>query len=369
MKNNLFSSKRPDYFYISILVILVIFGLVMLASASSDLAKKETGDSYYYLKHQIINGLLVGLAGFFLTFFINYRFWKKMAFILFILNIFSLILVFTSLGMDAKGASRWISIGNITFQPSEFLKLTLLLFLATWMGGGKGKKETTKGGLLPFLFFLGGSLFLVILQPSTTNAIIIGISALIMYFIAGAKYRLISATIILFIVSFAVLILLTPYRLNRIKSFLFPTQQDEQVLIYQSTQARLAIGAGGLTGVGFGQSTVKSNLPEPLADSIFAIIGEEFGFIGSFCLVVIFFLLILKGLIIAKKAPDNFGRLLAIGFTSVIGIQAFTNIGAVSGLIPLTGVPLPFISYGGTALAIFLTMGGIIANISKYAKK
>ncbi len=364
---HLSKTSSPDFAFLSLLIILVIFGLVMLTSASSDLAKTRLGDSLYYLKHQLITGLLVGIVGFLVGFFLFYRRWANLAIILLILNIIFLILVFTPFGIEAKGANRWLGYGSFSFQPGELLKLSFLIFLAFWISKSQTRGKSASQGLLPFLFLIGIVVGLLLLQPATTTAVLIAASAAIMYFIGGAKIKFLIALVLLGILIFTIVVSLTPYRMERIKSFLDreTNKLDEG---YQINQTLIAIGSGGLTGTGFGKSNIKMHLPEPLGDSIFAVIAEELGFIGSALLIIIFLLFIWRGFKIAKASPDNFSRLLAIGFSSLIGLQTFINIGAMTGIIPLTGVPLPFISYGGTALVVFLTMSGIMLNISKYRK-
>lgn len=356
----------PDYFFISIVAILAIFGLVMLSSASSDLAKARFGDSYYYIEHQIMNGLLVGIAGFLLGMFVPLKVWEKSSVWLFLGSIVLLILVFFPMfGIEMKGSERWLDLGFVSFQPGEVLKLTFLLFLSSWVARDKDRSKSVSRGLIPFLLILGVSVGLLFLQPATTIAVILTGAVLAAYFAAGAKIRYIVSIMLLGAISVAGLIYVTPYRLQRIKGFLDP-ESDPLGATYHINQSLTAIGSGGLWGVGFGNSTTKLKyLPEPIGDSIFAVIGEEFGFVGALFVISLFALFIWKGFMIAKNSRDVFSRSLGVGLTSLIGIQAFINIGAISGLIPLTGVPLPFVSYGGTALAVSLTMCGILANISR----
>jgi len=359
----------PDYTFIIVVGLLVIFGLVMLASASSDLAKEQFGNSYFYLKHQLIYGLSFGILGFAVTSFVYHQRFRKIATILLIINIVALILVFTPLGMNIKGATRWLEIGGFSFQPGEFLKLTFFIYLASWLSKKKSRTESFGAGLVPFLILSGSVTFLLIIQPSTTAAAILLIVSLAIYFMSGAKIRFIIGSILLGVFVLSLLIYLTPYRMQRITTFINP-EAEPLGSSYHINQSLNAIGSGGLTGVGYGQSTTKLNyLPEPIGDSIFAVIGEELGFIGAIGLLLLFLILTWRGFIIAKNTPDVFGRLLVIGFTSAIALQTLVNIGAISGFIPLTGVPLPFISYGGTALVVFMTMSGIIVNVSKYRRK
>jgi cell division protein FtsW len=340
----------------------------MLTSASSDLAKVRFGDGFYYLKHQLLYGFAVGLIGFLFTSFFYYRVWEKISVLLLILSLGLLVLVFTPLGLKIYGSERWLNLGGITLQPGEIVKLTFLIYLAAWVSKNKMRRRSVSEGFLPFLTLVGVVTLLLVMQPSTTTAVLIFGASLLTYFTAGARFRFLIAALFLSVLAFSLLIYFTPYRLERVLSFLNP-EADQLNKTYHINQALIAIGSGGLTGVGFGQSTTKLKyLPEPLSDSIFAVIGEELGFVGSLFVIIAFLIFVWRGLMIGKRAPDDFGRLMVTGFISLIGLQAFINIGAISGLIPLTGVPLPFISYGGTALAVFLTMGGIIVNVSKYRR-
>ncbi|MFH0806202.1 MAG: putative peptidoglycan glycosyltransferase FtsW [Candidatus Brennerbacteria bacterium] len=361
----------PDLAFLGAAVALVIFGLVMLASASSDLAQKEYGDSYYILIHQLTNGLLVGIAGFLVGTFVYYRTWEKFSIPILAIGIIALLLIFTPLMVAQKGGERWVSLGFFTFQPGELIKLALIVYLASWLARTPLRAKNFVEGFLPFLVLLGAVVTLLLMQPATSTAIIVTVGALVLYFMGGARFRFFALAALAVVIAFSVLFLTADqndYRMQRIKTFIGQTE-DPLDSGYHISQAKLAIGSGGLTGVGFGQSTTKLYyLPEPLGDSIFAIVGEEFGFVGSILLLAFFTVFVVRGFAIAKKAPDPFGRLVTIGFVSIIGFQTFVNVAAISGLIPLTGVPLPFISYGGTALAVVLTMTGIIVNISRHTR-
>lgn len=363
------TSYHPDYSIIFLVALLVIFGLVMLASASSNLGKVKFGDTYYYLRHQIINGLILGVIGFIIGSKIYYHRWEKIAIFLFILSIVFLLLVFTPLGIKSGGAVRWLKLGPITFQPAEILKLTFILYLAAWLGKNSERIKSFKAGFLPFIIISAIIAVLLLKQPATSTAVILLATALIIYFAAGGRLSYLLGAVILGTIALFLLIYLTPYRFERISSYLM---RDADILKsgYHLNQSLIAIGSGGLFGVGYGQSTTKIHyLPEPIGDSIFAVIAEELGFIGSISLLSIFILLILKILFLARKTGDKFAQLILVGFGSLIAMQTFVNIAAISGLIPLTGMPLPFISYGGTALTIFLTISGIIVNISKYTRR
>ncbi len=375
----MFKSKagyNPDYIFISCVIILVAFGLIMLSSASSDLGKIKFNDTYYYLKHQLLYGLSLGVAGFLFASFIHYRFWQKIAVPLLLISLLSLVLVFTPLGFSHGGANRWLNLGVLSVQPAELLKFSFIIYLAAWLSSKKERSSHRQtnilSGYLPFLIISGLVAFLIFIQPSTTTMVIIMAAGLLVYFISGARLSFVFGTICLGLLGLILIISITQdYRLARIetylKTFLGSEAIDSQTQGYHLNQALMAIGSGGVWGVGFGNSTTKFKyLPEPISDSIFAVIAEELGFVGAVFLIGIFILLFIRGIKIAKNSRDQFAKLATIGFISVIAIQTFINIAAISGILPLTGVPLPFISYGGTSLAVFLTMTGVIVNISKY---
>lgn len=363
-------ARQQDYFLLACFGLLVIFGLVMLASASANLGKLNFGDSYYYLRHQIYYGLSLGIIGFLIASHIYYGTYKNrifsVAFLLF--TCILLALVFSPLGFKAGGATRWLDFGPFSFQPAELLKLSLVIYMASWLARKDIRQKTLVSGLLPFAAVLCLVSVLLVFQHSTSPVVIIMAVALLMYFISGARLRYLLGIILAGVVALGLIVLITPYRFERVLTFLNP-EADPGGAGYHILQAKTAIGAGGVSGVGYGQSTVKNYLPEPIGDSIFAVIGEELGFIGSVVLVGLFAFLVIRIFLIAQKTSDPFGRLLLIGFGSVIGIQAAVNIGAMSGILPLTGTPLPFISYGGTSLAIFMTMMGIVVNVSKYSSR
>ncbi len=367
-KINSKTGHRPDYFLMAVVFVLTVFGLVMLASASSNLGKTQFNDSYYYLKHQIYNGLSVGLVGFFLGYSIYYGHLKKFALPLLIVGVIALALVFTKLGLTARNTNRWLALGPLRFQPAEIMKLAFVVYLAAWLSNPKLKRAANFiEGLLPFLLISGFIAILLLLQPATSTVMILLGTGIIVYFISGARWRYIIAIVLLAAAGFGAIILVTPYRMARITGFLNQSGNTENQN-YQVNQAMTAIGSGGITGVGYGQSASKiGSLPAPTDDSIFAVISEELGFIGAGSVVALFAILTFRLFWLARKTRDNFGRLILVGFGTVIALQSLTNMAAISGLIPLTGVPLPFISYGGTALAVFLTMSGIAVNVSKYS--
>lgn len=349
-----------------VVLLLIAFGLAMIASAGIAYSRSRFGDSYYFFKHQFFYGVLPGFFILYITQKINYNFWKKIAFPFFILSIILLILVFVpGVGSKVYGASRWLQLGPFSFQPSEMLKLSIIIYLSAWLESRTEKVKDFYEGLIPFLAIVGVVSFLLEKQPDMGTLGVIIFIAMSIFFISGAR---LSHMFLIFISGFAALGLLIKfesYRMDRFLVFLHP-ELDPRGIGYQINQALLAIGSGGIFGVGLGHSLQKFNyLPEPVGDSIFAIIGEELGMVGILILILLFLALAVIGFRIAKNAPDRFSQLAAVGITSWITFQAFINISAISGLIPLTGIPLPFISYGGTSLVFLLAGIGVMLNISK----
>lgn len=355
----------PDYFLIAVVFLLTVGGLLILASASSDLGKIHFNDSYYYLKHQLLYGLLLGLAGFAAAYFIPYQTYRRFAFPLILVSIACLVMVFTPLGLHVRNASRWVRLGPLSFQPAEILKLTFILYVSAWLSGRSATRSRTLQGFLPFLAMLGVISVLLVLQPATSTVVILMSTALVIYFVSGAKIQYILGVIAAGVLGLTILVAITPYRLARVMTYI-NHGQDVQGAGYHINQALIAIGSGRLSGVGYGQSTTKvSYLPAPIDDSIFAVAAEELGFIGAGAIVVLFAALVFRMYQLAYRVKDQFGRYLLVGYGTVIALQSIVNMAAISGLLPLTGVPLPFISYGGTALAIFLTIMGLSINVSR----
>ncbi len=346
--------------------LLLIFGFVMLASASSNLGQARFGDSAYYLKHQLLYGGTIGIVGFLTGFFVPFAFWRKWAAVLMGIGLVSLLLVFTPLGSEAGGADRWLGFGPASFQPSEVMKLILVLYLAAWLAGRGERASHFFRGFLPLLALLGLVAFLILRQPATSTALILLTAAGVMYFTGGARLRYVMGAALVGAALFGAAVVSTPYRLARVTSFLNPGADPERSG-YQLIQSKLAIEAGGLWGAGYGNSVSKLHaLPEPIGDSIFAVIAEELGFAGVAALLLVFALLVIKIFLEARRqAHGKFGQLVLVGFGAIIGLQVLVHVGSLSGLIPLTGVPLPFVSFGGTALATFMTMIGIAGNITK----
>lgn len=362
-------NKKSDRILLLNVFALIVFGLVMIASAGVAYSNTRFNDPYFFLKRQLFYGVLPGLAILYLTSKINYKFWKHIAVPFFILSIIFLILIFVpGFGDRIYGASRWLKLGSFSFQPSEMLKLSLVIYLAAWLESRREKVKDFFEGFAPFLVIMGLVSFLLIKQPDIGTLGAIVAIAIPMFFVSGANLIHICIMGGGGILLLMLLVKLEPYRMNRFLVFLHP-EIDPRGVGYQINQAVLAIGSGGIFGVGLGKSLQKFNyLPEPVGDSIFAIIGEELGLIGAAVFIFLLLLLAGRGLRIARKAPDKFSQLVAAGIISWIVFQSFINIAAISGLIPLTGIPLPFISYGGTSMVFLMAGIGILLNISKQAK-
>ncbi len=349
--------------------ILVVFGLIMLSSAGVVEGQKKFGSPYYYLVHQFLYGALPGAALFLLFSRINYKFWKKMALPLLVVVTGLLVLVFVpGVGQSFKGAQRWVGFKFLSFQPSEFLKLALIIYLAAWFSRYEGRINAGLHSIAPFFLVFGFAGLLLLLQPDMGTLVLITLIALSMYFFAGAKLSHFVAAILVLAILFGVFSVLEPYRFDRLKAFFNPAA-DKQGTTYHINQALLGIGSGGIFGLGFGQSQQKSfnYLPEPVGDSIFAIIVEELGFVGAIILLALFLTLALALINVARNVHNQFGKLLALGVMTWITGQAIVNISAISGLIPLTGIPLPFISFGSSSLVTMLAGLGIVANISRHS--
>ncbi len=357
----------PDYKLISTITAIVLLGLVVLSSASSVLGYENFKDSLYYLKHQIFVGLIPGIIVMYVLSRVDYRVWRKYSTWFLIASIVLLVLVFIpGLGLKLGGARSWIIVGGMSMQPAELVKLSFLLFLAAWLERRITTLDDWLHGLLPFLGVLGVVVLLIMLQPDTGTMLIIAMISTAVYFVAGAPWKHIGTLFAGGVAGLFLLIKMAPYRAARLATFLNP-DTDTQGAGYHLKQSLLAVGSGGLFGLGLGHSRQKfAYLPEAAGDSIFAIAAEELGFFFSVLLLCLFIYFIIRGIKISSSAPDTFGKLLAVGIVTWIGWQAIMNIGAMVGILPLTGVPLPMVSYGGTALMTVLAAIGILINISKH---
>ncbi|TJY43373.1 stage V sporulation protein E [Cohnella pontilimi] len=358
----------PDLWMIAAIIGILAIGIVMVYSASAVAAFHDYGDAYYYVKRQLVFAVL-GVAAMFVTMNVDYPLWRKWAFpaLLICFGLLLIVLV-PGVGVVRGGARSWLGIGSFGIQPSEFMKLAMILFLARLLSERQNLMTLFTRGLLPPLAIMGTAFGLIMLQPDLgTGAVMIGASLLVI-FVAGARISHLAGLGLLGLAGLGALIAAAPYRLQRITAFLDPWQ-DPLGAGYQSIQSLYAIGPGGLVGLGLGMSRQKYNyLPEPQTDFIFSILAEELGFIGGSLLLMLFLILIWRGMRTAITISDPFGSLLASGIVGIIAVQVLINIGVVIGLLPVTGITLPLVSYGGSSLTLLLTALGILLNLSRYSR-
>lgn len=354
--------KAPDFILLFSTVVLLAIGLIMVLSASSLFSFREFNNSYHLFYKQL-QWAFLGIVLAFIVMFIPYRYWKKVSGLSVIFSIFLLVLAqFTDFGVTIKGSTRWLVIAGVSVQPSEIAKFSLILFFAYMLS--RYPVKGLKDAVIPVLV-MGVFAILIYKQPDlgTTVLILLGCSAMlfitelsILYFIGAVPicgiigYNLIKGTV---------------YQWNRILGWLYPWEYASSHG-YQLVNAQIAFGSGGLLGIGIGRSSMNSHLPESYADTIFAVIGEEFGFFGTSLVVLFFILLISRGYLVSKQCGDRFGYMLGFGITTFLAFQIILNLCVVTGLLPVTGITLPLISYGGTSLVITLLQIGILLNISRY---
>lgn len=362
--------KKSDRILLVIVAILVLFGFFMLASAFLGPAAENAGTFYSALSRQILIGLVGGGVLFFMASKIPYSFWRKISLPIFLATFFLTLLVFTRLGFEHGGARRWISIGPLFFQPSELLKFGFLVYLSSWLASRKEEVSSFKFGFFPFFIIVAFVAGLLILEPNISTLLVTASTAVALFYIAGGKFKQIAVMILIGAALLFIVIQMPQfsYLKERITTF-WNKGYDSQGTGYQIKQSLIAFGSGGIFGKGFGMGLQKFKyLPEPTGDSIFAVIGEEFGFLGTSVLIGLFLVFLYRGFLIAKRAPDNFSGLLSSGIVILIVVQSFMNMAAMTGIFPLTGLPLLFISQGGSALALTLLEVGVLLNISKYRK-
>ncbi|MEX0930711.1 MAG: putative peptidoglycan glycosyltransferase FtsW [Candidatus Paceibacterota bacterium] len=362
--------KSADPIILGIVLLLVVVGFFIFSSASLGLLARSGVSFSSVAFNQVIFGIIGGLIAMFLGSQIYYRNWRQYAFYIFIATLAITLLVFVpGLGQSYGGATRWIEIGGFSFQPAEFLKYGFIIYMATWLSGMREHTSSFLKGTLPFCGFVSVIGVIMLLQPDTDTFLIICTAAVTMFIVAGGRWRDVGAMVIAGILLIVILAFMRPYVMDRFTSFMNPSD-DPLGSGWQIQQSLIAVGSGGITGRGYGQSIQKFEyLPEPIGDSIFAVFAEEFGFIGSFILILLLASFTFRGYRLATHAQDQFGMLLVVGIITLIVVQAFLNIAAMVSLAPMLGLPLPLISHGGTALLATLGAIGIILNISKYQKR
>lgn len=356
--------KRDRVILIVAIVLLSLFGLIMIYSASNVWASYKFNDSYKYLKMQGLF-LIVGYILLFVVSKIPYSLYKDKANIIFIICSILLVLVLIpGIGTVRNGSRSWFGIGSFGIQPSEFTKLGLIIFTSKYLANNNRIVKDIKSGVLPILSVILFIFFLIMLEPDFGTGVVIVMTIIVLLFVSGVKMDFFVKIGILGLIGIAALVIIAPYRMQRIVSFLNPWS-DPLGSGFQIIQSLYAIGPGGLLGLGFGNSVQKHfYLPEPQTDFIFSIISEEFGFMGVLIVSLLFMTIIYIGFKIAMKVEDLFGKYLAFGITFGLAFQAMLNLMVVTNLIPVTGVTLPFLSYGGSSLLITMCSMGILLNIS-----
>jgi len=364
------SSVSGDRVFALIVLALVVGGLAMFSSAALGLLARPDGSPWKLALTQLVLGLAPGIVALLVLRFSEPGLIRKMIVPVYVIALIATALVFVpGLGVTINGATRWIDIGFTTIQPSEFLKIATILMLASWLASAKHGLKEFKTGLLPLAIIIGLPCILLLAQPNTSTVLVIGATAVMLYFIAGAPWRDFALIAVTAILGLVILVSIRTYLMERVLTFMDPSR-DPLASGYQIQQSLIAIGSGGMLGRGFGQSVQKFNyLPEPVGDSVFAVFGEEFGFLGTIFVVLLFAAFAARGLTIAATAGNAFGAYAATGLTLLITFSAFLNIGAMLGIFPLTGLPLPFVSHGGTALLCALASVGIILNVAAHRTK
>ena len=361
--------RRPDYWIIVCAISLTALGVVMIFSSSAVLAAEKHGDSYYYLKRQSLwAGIGVGAMLFMMT--IDYRKLARLAYPLYFATALLLaIVLIPGVGVTVNGATRWLSLGFVTFQPAEFSKLALVIFFAGILArkGEEGKLNDFLGTFAPMLCALGVFFFLIQLQPDLGTALTIGVIIMLMFLAAGVRLTYIFGAALVLAPVLIAAIITVDYRRRRLLTFLDPWE-DSADAGYQIIQSFVALSNGGLWGVGLGESQQKLfYLPEPHTDFIFSIIGEELGLVGALAVLMVFAFLVWRGFSAGMKAPERFGGLLALGITFAMATQALINVAVTLGMLPTKGIPLPFISLGGSSLVMWLMAAGLLANVSEHS--
>lgn len=352
---------------ITLTIILSIIGILVLFSASVMIGQKEHDDVFYFVKRQIIQGIILGSFLGIIASRLTLNFWRKLSPLLLLLNIVLIALCFVSpFKVTSAYAYRWIKIGPFVFQPSEFLKITYFAFLASLLArySALERKKIFGRPFLIFLFTLAIISGLMFIQPSTGTVVIIGFASLVVYFVSGLSLRQFLFLLIIGLLVIGYLIKVSPYRLERIMAF-YKGEEDPLKSGYHIQQALIGIGSGGIFGMGFLKSVQKFfYLPEAHTDSVFSVMAEEFGFLGSIILIILYLSFLLAGFKIAHQARNNFNKYFTVGLISSIGFQAFVNMAVMTKLIPATGVPLPFISYGSSSLIATFISIGILTKIN-----
>ena len=362
--------EKSDKFFLGIFIALLSLGVLAFFSASMGIYSSDPTKFARIAFSHISFGLISGTIACFIVSKINYKYWTRYALPTFILSVIFACLVFVpEVGQTINGARRWIDIFGFSIQPIEFFKIGILIFWATWLSFVKDRISSILYGLVPFTILATIVGIISLLQPDTDGFVLIIGTVFTMYVIAGIKIKDFLILFVLGVIFISGFIYTKPYLMNRVTTFLNP-KENSLTTGYQVQQSLTAIGSGRITGRGFGQSVQKFRyLPESISDSIFAVYAEEFGFIGTFILLLLFILFAFRGLKISLNSKDYFGGLLSFGIVILVVSQSFVNIGSMTGIVPLSGLPLPFFSHGSSAMLSSMIMVGIVLNISKYKKR
>ncbi|MEH7625361.1 stage V sporulation protein E [Bacillus subtilis] len=358
----------PDLLLVIITLLLLTIGLIMVYSASAVWADYKFDDSFFFAKRQLLFAGIGVIAMFFIM-NVDYWTWRTWSKLLMVICFFLLVLVLIpGVGMVRNGSRSWIGVGAFSIQPSEFMKLAMIAFLAKFLSEKQKNITSFRRGFVPALGIVFSAFLIIMCQPDLgTGTVMVG-TCIVMIFVAGARIAHFVFLGLIGLTGFVGLVLSAPYRIKRITSYLNPWE-DPLGSGFQIIQSLYAVGPGGLFGMGLGQSRQKFfYLPEPQTDFIFAILSEELGFIGGTLILLLFSVLLWRGIRIALGAPDLYGSFVAVGIISMIAIQVMINIGVVTGLIPVTGITLPFLSYGGSSLTLMLMAVGVLLNVSRYSR-
>ncbi len=361
--------RAPDFGILLSVVVLLGIGTIMVFSSSQYFAQYYPYyDSFYFLKRQLVN-VAVGICGMIFFMKVKYTYWKKFSLPALIFCVVLLLLIFLSgLGVEGGGAARWLNIGGFQFQPSEVAKVCMILYMATYLTRNQFNIQKSFRSFAIAVAIFGTVAMLVVVQPGLSTGIVIAATCYVMMICIGCKPAHLLSLMGLGVAAVIAAIILEPFRMRRIVAFMNPWA-DAQDSGFQTVQSLLAIGSGGFSGAGLGAGGAKwYYLPAQHTDFIFSVLAEELGFIGAALVVALFLFFIWRGFLVSIRCPDVFGSLLAVGITSMIGIQAMINLMVATGLFPVTGVTLPFISYGGTSLVISLASVGLLLSVSCYTK-
>lgn len=365
-KKNISKLNKTHIALFSAVVLVAMFGVLMVYSASFYYAQRTYKNQFFFLTKQLV-GFILGLIGLIIFSKVDYKKLKKFALPAFVVSLVLLALVFTPLGVENYGAKRWISLPGFTIQPSEIAKFAFVLFASSYMAKNYAKIKTL-AGILPVLICGGLTCGLIILEPNMSITICVGLVMFFMLFVGGLSKKHFFMLLVPALLFVPALVIAEPYRLQRLVAFVNPWANPKGEG-YQLIQSLFSVGSGGIFGVGLFNSRQKYLfLPFSESDFIFSIIVEEFGFFGALLLLVAYLVIIICGIKVALNAKDRFGCYLASGITAIIAIQTFLNIAVVTGLVPPTGLPLPFISAGSTSLVVFMSAIGVVLNISKQSK-